>query len=182
MKLPISPIINTERLELRRLKYEDADEIFYTYASKPEVTKFMAWPTHVRLADTRSFLDYAVHAWDDGRDYSFSIRIPASNRLIGSFGLMNDAGKVQFGYALSPNYWGRGYATEVCITMMTMLKGIGGLYRVGTFVDVDNIASSRVLLKSGLVEEARLPVWMRFVNQHNQPKDCILYRLPLRSQ
>jgi ribosomal-protein-alanine N-acetyltransferase len=182
MKLPISPKINTQRLELRRLKYEDADEIFYTYASKPEATKFVSWPTHRKLTDTRAFLEYTIHAWETGTDYSFAIRVPGSNRFIGTFGLMNDEGKVQFGYALGPNYWGQGYATEVCRAMMTLLKGINGLYRVGTLVDVENVASSRVLLKSGLIEEARLPMWMRFVNQDNQPKDCILYRLPLQFQ
>jgi hypothetical protein len=42
MKLPVPHLITTPRLELQRLKYEDADEIFYTYASKPEVTRFVS--------------------------------------------------------------------------------------------------------------------------------------------
>jgi len=179
MKLPIPEVISTPRLELRRLKYEDADEIFYTYASKPEATRFVSWPTHRRLSDTRTFLHYAIPAWDLGTDYSMAIRIPGINRFIGTFGILNDQGKIQFGYALGPSHWGQGYATEVCKVMMDLLRTMPEVFRIGTLVDVENIASSKVLLKAGLVEEARLSRWMRFANQGNEPRDCILYRLPI---
>ena len=177
VRLLLPEKIETQRLLLQRLKYEDAEEIFYTYASKPECTKYMAWPTHRSIDDTRSFLAYAMHSWRTGTDHSFSIRLKDSNRLIGSFGIMNDDGKIQFGYIISPTQWGQGYATEVCKKMMERLKSEPNVFRIGTFVDVDNLASIRVLLKSGLVEEARLKRWFRFINQDNQPKDCVLFRL-----
>jgi [ribosomal protein S5]-alanine N-acetyltransferase len=170
--------IETERLLLQRLRYEDAEEIFYTYASKPEATKYMAWPTHKRVEDTRGFVRYAIDAWNLGLDYSFSIRLKQTNKFIGSFGVIHENGRIQFGYVLSPTEWGRGYATETVQKMMTVLKTFPSLFRIGTFVDVDNTASINVLKKCGLVEEARLSRWYRFVNQSNQPKDCILFRLP----
>src|SRR5688572_30037884 len=161
--------INTERLFLQRLRYEDAEEIFYTYASKPEATRYMAWPTHQSVDDTRSFLRYVIHSWDQGMDYSFSIRLKDTGKLIGSFGLIHDNGKIQFGYILSPTAWGHGYATEACTRMMNVLRTFPSLFRISTFVDTANTASVRVLLKSGLVEEARLEKWFRFVNQGNEP-------------
>ena len=179
MKLAIPEQIETERLVLLRLKYEDAEEIFYSYASKPEATKFMLWPTHRSLADTRIFLRFAANGWNAGTDYSFGIRSKQFNRFIGSCGLLHDEGRIQFGYVLSPTHWGRGYATEVCWKLMAIVKVIPEVYRVSTFVDAENIASAKVLLKSGLVEEAKLEKWYRFVNQDNQPKDCLLFRLPL---
>ncbi len=179
MRLSIPEQFETERLALCRLKYEEAEEIFYTYASKPEATKFMPWPTHKSLADTRIFLEYAANGWRAGTDYSFSIRLRESNRLIGSCGILHDEGKIQFGYILSPTQWDRGYATEVCKKLMSIVKGLAGVYRVSTFVDTENVASAKVLLKSGLVEEARLEKWFKFVNQDNRPKDCLLFRLPL---
>ena len=82
MKLSIPEKFETERLALCRLKYEEAEEIFYTYASKADATKFMSWPTHKSLADTRAFLVYAMSGWHSGTDYSFSIRLKDLNRLI----------------------------------------------------------------------------------------------------
>jgi len=138
----------------------------------------MAWPTHESLKDTRAFLNYATQAWEEGTDFSYAIRTKEYSRLIGSFGVLHDDGKIQFGYIFSPSQWGSGFATEVCKTMMSLLSRIDGVYRIGTFVDAENESSSHVLVKSGLVEEARLTKWFRFVNQEGKAKDCILYRLP----
>jgi [ribosomal protein S5]-alanine N-acetyltransferase len=171
--------IVTERLSLRRLRYEDAEEIFYTYASKPEVTRFVSWPTHRTLKETNAFLRYAINGWDKGTDYSFAVRLRESGRLIGSIGVINEDGKLQFGYVFSPTQWNKGYATEVCLSLMSILRNQKGVYRIQSFVDAENVSSARVLIKSGLVEEARLVRWFRFVNQNNEAKDCILFKLPL---
>lgn len=179
MPLLIAKRIETERLVLHQLKHEDAEEIFYVYASKPEATKFMAWPTHLSINDTRNFLNYAIHSWKQGINYSFAIRLKSNNRLIGSCGFANEEGRIQFGYILSPLHWGNGYATEATREMLAQLKNQPGIFRIGTFVDVENIASIHVLKKCELIEEAKLEKWFRFPNQKNEPKDCVLFRLPL---
>jgi ribosomal-protein-alanine N-acetyltransferase len=179
VRLNLPTKIITERLLIQPLKYEDAEEIFYGYASKPEATRFVAWPTHKSIDDTRNFLRYVISAWKMGTEYAFSIRSLESGRLVGSFGVINDNGKLQFGYILNPSQWGNGYATEVCKAMMKLLSLQEGVYRIQSFVDVENTMSANVLNKCGLVEEARLPNWFRFVNQGDTPKDCILFRLPL---
>jgi ribosomal-protein-alanine N-acetyltransferase len=179
VKLDLPTQIFTERLTIQKLRYEEAEEIFYSYSSKPEATRFMSWPTHESLSDTLAFLQYAELGWRAGTDYSFSVRLRHSARLIGSFGVINEDGKLQFGYIYSPTQWGKGYATEVCRAMMQVLQDQPGIYRIQTFTDADNIASTRVLSKSGLVEEGRLSRWYRFINQNNAAKDCIHFRLPL---
>ena len=171
--------ILTDRLSLRRLRYEDAEEIFYTYASKPEVTRFVSWPTHKTLQDTNAFLRYAINAWDEGTDYTFAVRLKDNNRLIGSIGVINENGKLQFGYVFSPTQWNKGYATEVCVCLMHLLRTQPGVHRIQSFVDAENVSSAKVLIKSGLIEDARLDRWFRFVNQNNEAKDCILFKLPL---
>lgn len=169
--------IDTPRLVLQRLKHEDAEEVFYTYASKPEATRYVAWPTHRSVNDTRTFLIYAYDAWEKGTEFSYAIRLADSGRLIGSIGIINDDGKVQFGYILSPTHWSRGYATEACVAVLTRLKTIPSIFRIWTLVDAENTASIRVLQKSGLMEEARLTKWFRFINQDNDPKDCVIFRV-----
>ncbi|HYG01747.1 MAG TPA: GNAT family protein [Chryseosolibacter sp.] len=178
-RLQIPETVVTDRLFLSRLRYEDAEEIFYTYASKPEATRFVSWATHTTVEDSRLFLGYAIAGWEEGTDYSFSIRLQHSAQMIGSIGLINDSGKIQFGYILSPTHWGQGYATEACMAVMNLLKSIPGIYRIHTFVDIENIASIRVLEKAGFVKEATLKNWFRFVNQHYAVKDCVMFYLPL---
>ena len=162
MALQIAERIETARLSLQRLRYVDAEEIFYVYASKPEATKFMAWPTHQSINDTRNFLNYAVYGWARGADYSFAIRLKDSNRMIGSCGLVNEEGKIQFGYVLSPLHWGRGYATEATQVLLSQLKNHTGIFRVSTFVDAENTASIKVLKKCGFSRRSFLEEMVSF--------------------
>jgi ribosomal-protein-alanine N-acetyltransferase len=178
MKLDLPEKLDSKRFYLERLRYEFAEEIFFAYASKPEATDYVAWPTHKSIEDTRAYIRYAVGAWERGDDYAYVIRLKESNRLIGSIGCMNEYGKVQFGYIINPNFWNQGFATEASKLMVNQLAGLSNVYRIWTFIDADNVSSARVLLKCGLIEEARLAQWYRFVNQGNQPKDCVLYKLP----
>jgi len=178
MKLQIPDHFETSRLNMVRLRHEDAEEIFYTYASKPEATKFVSWKTHDRLADTRAYLENTIRGWNAGAEYGFAVRL-RNNRLIGSCGILNDGGKVQFGYILSPSQWGKGYATEVCMKLMEVLQSIPGVVSIWTFIDSENEASARVLLKAGLVVADRREGWFSFVNQLRKSKNCILFTLPL---
>lgn len=177
MKLDLPPQITTYRLSLARLRYEDAQEIFDCYGSVPEATTYVVWPTHQSVGDTKAFLEYAVAAWDMGSDFAYSVRLK-NGVFVGSFGVRNFDGHAQFGYAFGPKYWNQGIATEVCIAMMEVLKAKPELFRIGAFLDADNVSSARVLEKAGLVLEARLQKWHRFINQKNEPKDCLIYRLP----
>lgn len=179
-RLNLPEEIITERLCLQRLRYEDAEEIFYTYASKPEATRYVSWATHASIRETNEYLRFARKAWSSGLDYSFSIRLKSSRQLLGSYGVINEDGRVQFGYIFSPSYWNQGFATEVCLAITNLLTTKNSVHRIGTFVDCDNVASIRVLEKCGYRQEAKLHRWMRFPNQENKVKDCWVYELPLK--
>jgi [ribosomal protein S5]-alanine N-acetyltransferase len=171
--------IQTARLFLEPLKYEDAAEIFYTYASKAEATTFVSWPRHKRIEDTYAFLQYAHQARELHRDYSFAIRTRSQSRLVGSIGILNFNGEIQFGYIISPTQWNRGYATEVCQTMLQLLRQQPGVKRIFTYVAPENKASIKVLTKSGLVEEILLREHLVFPNRSAIPGDCYRFSLPL---
>jgi [ribosomal protein S5]-alanine N-acetyltransferase len=171
----------TDRLILQRLRYEDAEEIFYTYASKPEATRFVSWPTHINIDDTRRFLSIVIPSWENQRDFSYSVRLRNSGRLIGSIGIININNHLQFGYIFSPTQWNNGYATETCLKIVSLLKSQKGISGISTFVDVNNASSIRVLEKCGLEATGIFPKWFKFPNQQNEARDCILFSLPLAS-
>lgn len=176
--LPLPETIVTERLTLKRLRYEDAPEIFYGYASKPEATRWVSWTTHRSIEDTVNFVRHVRQAWTQGRDYSFAIRITSSNILVGSIGIINTEGDIQFGYIVSPSHWRKGYATEACRTVLSLLSQIPGIRRVSTFVATENSASIRVLEKCGLIKEALLQKGFLFPNAGTVKQDCFSYLYP----
>jgi len=171
--------LDTRRLLIKKLSLENAEEIFKVYASDPRATRFVSWPTHQSVEDTRTFLKYAEKSWKEGSDYSYAILKKPEYQLIGSIGLINETGKVSFGYILGRSHWNKGFATEAVSGFIECLKSLNGLIKIWALCDIDNIASIKVLEKAGLVREAVLANWFPFINQQNQYKDCVIYNLPL---
>jgi RimJ/RimL family protein N-acetyltransferase len=58
---------------------------------------------------------------------------------------------VEIGYALAPQAWGKGFATEAVRALVDLIFNVTPALRVVANSRVDNIASRRVLEKSGLV-------------------------------
>lgn len=77
----------------------------------------------------------------------------ATGAVVGMHLLNNIRGAdlIQVGYLLFPEYWGRGYATEMCIAVLRYGFADLGLPRIHAIVDLPHLASQRVLLKAGLL-------------------------------
>ncbi|MBL6449481.1 GNAT family N-acetyltransferase [Fulvivirga sp. 29W222] len=165
----------TERLVIRRLRWEDAPAIYDGYASIHESTRFVSWPTHQSIEDTYSFLSIKEDDWKHGKDYAYGITLKTTGKLIGGLGAINEQGKVAIGYILNKNFEGEGYTTEAVAKLVKLLNEMTNVWRIWALCDVDNIGSHRVLEKNGFKKEGVLQRWFRFVNQNNAIKDCIFY-------
>ncbi|NMD57477.1 GNAT family N-acetyltransferase [Tsukamurella conjunctivitidis] len=126
----------------------------HAFASDPRVCEFMTWGPN-SSADTHRFLTERLTP--SANDYQLAVIVRGA--VIGSAAVwvtdaQNQVGEL--GYSLSPAAWGNGYATEVA----RLLIGIGrdrlGLVRIAATCDVDNLASSKVLDKVGMVREGTL--------------------------
>lgn len=58
------PQIDTPRLRLSRPTARDAEAVFDRYANDPDVTRFVGWPLHQSVDDTRAFLDFSASEWE----------------------------------------------------------------------------------------------------------------------
>ena len=47
--------LETKRLILRPFTIEDAQEMFFGWASDPEVTKYLEWNTHENIEETKKY-------------------------------------------------------------------------------------------------------------------------------
>lgn len=63
--MPLAPEeIETARLLLRRPRTSDADAIFSRYASDAEVTRYLSWPRHESVRETRIFVGFSEAEWE----------------------------------------------------------------------------------------------------------------------
>lgn len=60
---------------------------------------------------------------------------------------------IQVGYLLYPEYWGRGYATEMAVRVLRYGFETLGLPQIVAITALENTASQRVLRKAGLLRQ-----------------------------
>jgi ribosomal-protein-alanine N-acetyltransferase len=148
VKAPIR--LHTARLTLAPPTAADAREMFDRYASDPDVTRYLAWPTHRSVDDTLAFVAFSIVSWERWPAGPYLIRDRVTGRLLGGTGLDFDRpGEAMTGYVLAQDAWGRSYATEALEAMVGLARDLG-LRRLYAFAHVDHAASRRVLEKGGL--------------------------------
>jgi [ribosomal protein S5]-alanine N-acetyltransferase len=167
--------ILTDRLRLRPPTLADAEQIFVRYGQDPEVSRYMSWIPHRSIEDTVAFLKRIVGDNLEGRSFGFLIFSRPSGELLGSVGGAIEKHRMQFGYCLARDAWGRGFATEAARAFVAAALKIPDLWRVQAFCDVENCASARVLEKSGLEREGTLRRYMVLPNLGNTPRDVYCY-------
>lgn len=157
--------LETARLLLRRPRFSDADAIFRRYASDPEVTRFMSWPTHRSVADTLAFLAWSDADWARWPAGSYiAFARDAEDRLLGGTGLSFKSPDLAVtGYVFARDAWGFGYATESLQAMIDLARLLG-LRRLETVCHVDHRASAHVMEKCGFACEGILPAHTEFPN------------------
>lgn len=175
-ELKAPDVFETERLLLRKPEAADAEAIFRRYASDPEVTRFLSWPTHRSLRDTLAFLAFSESEWQRWPAGPFLIFSRTDRRLLGSTGLAFETPfRAATGYALARDAWGHGYARET-LRAMTDLAPRLGIRRLYAVCYREHAASARVLEACGFEWEGVLRACYEFPNlAPGEPLDVLCY-------
>ena len=159
--------IETQRLILRRFVREDARTMYDNWASDPEVTKYLTWPTH----ENPSVSEWVVNDWishyEEPEHYQWAIELKELGQPIGSISVVsrNDKARlVHIGYCIGKPWWGRGIMTEALGAMLAFFFEQVGVNRVELRHDPNNPGSGAVMRKCGL----RFEGIMRQADWNNQ--------------
>lgn len=145
----------TKRLTLRPGWPEDAAILAQAIGHESVVTKLSRVPWPYTLDHAREFLAQPNHKHD------FRLMIAAHDhgatpRLIGVIGLHREGDAHELGYWLTPDAWGRGYATEAGRQVVDIARHALGLRRLVSGHFADNPASGRVLAKLGFAPTGQI--------------------------
>jgi len=173
-------VVETSRLQLRRPRESDAEAIFARYSSDPDVTRFVGWPMHRSVDETRAFLDYCDAEWTRWPAGPYLIVAREDGRLLGGTGLAFETSyRAMTGYVLANDAWGRGYATEALSAMVGIAKN-SGLRRLYALCHHEHRASARVLEKCDFAREGVLRAYVEFPNLIPvEPQDVACYAILL---
>ncbi|MBP5151738.1 MAG: GNAT family N-acetyltransferase [Lachnospiraceae bacterium] len=151
--------IETDRLILRRFKVEDAEDMFNNWASDPEVTRFLTWPTHTDVSVTVSLLTDWVSKYEDDGYFNWVMELKETGAAIGNISvvhLFEDRDAAEIGYCMGRAYWGRELMPEALKAVIDYLFDRAGMNRVAACHDSNNPKSGRVMDKAGMKLEGVL--------------------------
>ena len=136
--------IETQRLILKPITLEDAPAVF-VWASDPAVNRYMPYPLHQSIEDTRTWI---ASLTPDMLEFGFYRK--DNGQLIGTGGVgKNEDGVHTLGYNLRRDAWGQGYATEAAQAMLAWAYHSLGVRDFVVYHAVLNTASGNVARKCG---------------------------------
>lgn len=149
--------LQTKRLKLVDLIFADLENIHKLH-SLPEVDEYntLGLPTTIHTTDI------LLNEWLDQKQliprssYIFCIKQFDTNHFVGLIALV--LGKANFKiaevwYKILPEYWRQGFATEALMRILYFGFTDLGLHRIEAGCAVENIASIKVLEKTGMTKE-----------------------------
>jgi ribosomal-protein-alanine N-acetyltransferase len=151
----IPSVLCTSRLLLRPIAVTDARDNF-AYGSDPQVTRYVTWPTHRTIDDALDFVNRRVRAYETGPVLHWAITEGEGRPMIGCIGIdaiSDQHFSGELGYVLARPFWKRGYMTEAARTVIDATFRFTPLNRVEAWCLVANLASARVMEKSGMIFE-----------------------------
>ena len=152
-------ILETPRVILRRFVPEDAQAMYENWASDPEVTKFLTWPTHGSVEISAMVLANWISHYEEDTFYQWAIVLKDLGQPIGSISVVSrndDAELIHIGYCIGREWWHRGYTSEALRAVIDFFFGKVGVNRVEARHDANNPNSGAVMRKCGMQYEGTL--------------------------
>jgi ribosomal-protein-alanine N-acetyltransferase len=151
------PIINTERLHLRRTTLQD-DEALLQLRTDDAANKYLdrARPTH--LSEMHELLKKIDNGLDSNTAISWAIALKENpDRLIGSISFhKTDAAhhRAEIGYMVMPEHWRKGLVSEAIKAVIAYGFNEMKLHSIEANINPKNEPSRNILLKHDFVKEA----------------------------
>lgn len=151
--------LETERLILRKGKIKDAEQIYENYGRDPLVSKYVVWNQHESIEDAINLMKKWEESYEKSSSYKWLVVEKRSNKIIGSITAVKvdeENKTVALGYCYGSKWWNNGYATEA---LRRVIKFFFEEVEVETIYAnhlTSNIASGKVMEKSGMIFEGTL--------------------------
>ncbi|MEO7265230.1 MAG: GNAT family N-acetyltransferase [Ferruginibacter sp.] len=146
------PILETERMILRAVSLEDAEDMFFLRTNE-DAMKFINKALPKSIAD---ILELVAKMNDNTMRIQWAMALKTDNKLIGTIGyhiIDKDHHRAELGYMLHPMQWNKGLMSEAIQAVLDFGFNKLGLHSIEARINPANNASSKILLKHNFVKE-----------------------------
>ena len=148
----IDVILESERLYLKQFTFDDVDD-YFRLNSDPDVMKCIGREPETDINVIKDSLNKIIKYYVENPGLGVWAGFEKkSDNFIGFFELahLDNTDEIEVGYRLLKEYWNKGYATEMTKILIEYGFNKMGLEQIVGITHPENIASQKVLLKSGL--------------------------------
>jgi RimJ/RimL family protein N-acetyltransferase len=143
--------IETERLELSPATPPDAELLLQLFTT-PAVLRYLPTGPPWTIDRAKQAVERRMKS-EAERGYSMLVvRKKETGDFIGNAGLqlVPNGSEVEIAYHYLPSSWGKGYATEAAVAILSHGLGSAGLHTIIAVCMPENVASWRVMEKAGM--------------------------------
>ena len=146
-------IFETERLVVRAYTENDQENFYLLNGNR----RVMRWIRPVKtMRESNEFLvETLARTEADPAMGRWAVEEKNPGKFVGSFAIIpvENTDRIQLGYALLPQYWGKGYATELTRNGLHYVFAKMNLNVIYALTETPNISSQKVLIKTGFTED-----------------------------
>lgn len=150
------PVLESDRLIFREFVRSDSEDLFFI-RSNDQIMEFMDTDKHLSVLESEFLITQIEESFRNKSGINWAIVEKCSNKVIGYFGywrLMREHCRAEIGFALKPEFWGKGYMTETLNTMIKFGFNSLKLHSIEANVNPANENSKHLLEKIGFKQEA----------------------------
>ncbi|MFY8111963.1 MAG: GNAT family N-acetyltransferase [Flavobacterium sp.] len=150
------PILETERLILRRVLPSDVKEMF-ELRSNPETMKYIPRPLLTTHEEALAHIQMMEDKIETNEGINWGITLKGDDKMLGVIGhyrIKPEHYRAEVGYMILPEYHGKGITTEAVQCVVDYSFNRMQLHSIEGVIDPENGASEKVLQKCGFVKEA----------------------------
>ncbi len=145
--------LQSERLDYERIALPDAADIEALLLDPRVMKTLWPWPKPPTHDELQTGLESKIAHWERHGFGMWVMRDRITGEFIGRGGLQYTdilgVPVVEVGWAVVPEHWGRGVATELALQSVEVAFGTLGVRELIAFTLPDNVASRRVMEKAG---------------------------------
>lgn len=145
------PTLYSPRLILRKLEVEDLDDLLKYANNRKIADRIVNIPFPYEEPTAVFRLSYVVQGFKNKTRFVFAIIQKEKQHLIGEISLhiLDQGSLAEIGYWLGEPFWNQGFTTEAIQTIVKFGFQQLNLRQITATTNKDNLASMRVLEKSG---------------------------------
>lgn len=161
-------MLQTERVIIRNYEEKDFD-FLKSLLSDKKMMRYIGNGETRNEEQAKQFLNWIYNCYEKNDAYGLKIIVlKETSQPIGHAGLVPQTvdftEEIEIGYWISPNYWGKGFATEVAKALKNYGEGQLHLHRMISLIQVGNKASQKVAVHIGMEKEKEIELNGKQVN------------------